>query len=205
MVNWHDFNAVRGKDDRSSAKASKRDGIFFNALMDEFDLMEFNKDGPKFSFDNKQSPPCLSKLDRILVSVDWMEHFGAGTEKLLGFNESDHRVFSLQNAKRGSGAKPFWFKVCWLQVDSLVNSLETWWKGFSVKGYLGYVLSKKLKFIKEKVKDWDRLDGRVFKLETELLLLEEKEERVPLTQAEREAKHLANLNLHDALKLEEQF
>lgn len=53
--------------------------------MDSFGLMEFDKQGPKFSFSNKKNPPSLSKIDIFFANIEWFGFLPSLSEVSLGF------------------------------------------------------------------------------------------------------------------------
>jgi len=52
------------------------------------------------------------------------------------------------------GVRPFRFENIWLEFEGSV--VKEWWEEAQVKGFAGYVIARKLSFIKEKLKKCNR-------------------------------------------------
>lgn len=103
-----DFNEIRKLGERKGSSASRRERRDFNAFIDDHNLVEFAKEGPKFSFSNNQEVLVQSKLDRFLASSDWLELFSGHAKRSLGFYHSDHRAILLEHkVSLDGGPKPF--------------------------------------------------------------------------------------------------
>lgn len=113
--------------------------------------MEFEK-----SVSDKRNPPFLSKLDRFCANLRWMELFQNLEEKTLNYHESDHITIILKEVSVPKDPKPFRFQLFWLEREELLPLIESWWWDEEVEGKPGYVFSKKLKALKEKLKVWSR-------------------------------------------------
>lgn len=151
-----DFNAVRTRAERSSGRASKLEREQFANLLDEFDLLELSKIGPDFTYKHGTNGACFSRLDRYLVNPAWVGLFKAHVEKPLGFYNSDHRLLLLQDECLMGGPIPFKFELFWLQDTEILKLMEEWWIQYEIDGKAGFVLSKKLKNLKGKLKIWAR-------------------------------------------------
>ena len=44
----------------------------------------------------------------------------------------------------------------WLKVDGFKGLLREWWQGIKVRGRASFRLASKLKFLKQKIKAWNR-------------------------------------------------
>ena len=51
---------------------------------------------------------------------------------------------------------PFRFKNMWLKVEGFKELLKAWWEGDSNNGSTSFILAKKLKVVKSKLKEWNR-------------------------------------------------
>lgn len=150
-----DFNAIRTRSERMGQSFSRRESRDCNTFIDNFSLLEFDKGGPQFSFSNKQDIPTLSKIDRFLACVDWMETFPGLVEKSLCFFKSDHRVLLLKSTTIIKGRpKPFRFQPHWFEEPDLMQLIKPWWNEMQFSGNAGFVLHKKLKLLKGKIKAW---------------------------------------------------
>lgn len=65
--------------------------------MEELEMLEFEKDGPKFSFSNKQTQPTLSKVDKFITDASWFECLSGFLQVSLGFQNSDNKIIQLKS------------------------------------------------------------------------------------------------------------
>lgn len=119
-------------------------------------------------------------------------------------------MFMLLDLGSNSEPKPFRFKLFWLNDNTLIEKMESWWKEESVVGKPGYVLAKKIKALKLKLREWvketyGRPEDWIQKWENILNGIEIKEETTLLTEDEKKNKHEARLKLEEAMADEEQF
>lgn len=73
----------------------------FNAFIGNFHLREVFVSGTRFTWSNKQEDPILVKLDRILMTADFEEHFPtccAWSKARVG---SDHSPLILNSGEHG--------------------------------------------------------------------------------------------------------
>lgn len=117
----------------------------------------------------------------------------------MGFYNSDHRVLLLRPCVLvDTGPKPFRFQPHWFGEELLLSDLEGWWNEQVVDGDPGFILHKKIKGMKVKIKAWVR--SNLNKVEKKIELLEgilrsfELEDRL-LTENEVNEKHVAQQNL----------
>lgn len=73
-----DFNAIRCKEERSSGRILKMDRVLFNKLLEDFEMLEFSREGPNFTINNKQAAPCLSRLVDLLRVVNGWNSLESG-------------------------------------------------------------------------------------------------------------------------------
>lgn len=124
--------------------------MYFTNFISFNNLKNFEKEGPRYPFTNKQVVPLLSKLDRFVARADWVDSFLALKEKSLDFYLSDLRVLLLNPSHMlDGGPKPFRFQPHYFDERSLMDKLENWWLKFDFWGNLGVILHKKLKALRE--------------------------------------------------------
>lgn len=87
------------------------------------------------------------RLDRALISLDWMSNFQCKLSSLMRL-ALDHSPISLTldrvNRKKGF---PFRFEKMWSVHPILYEKIKEWW-GIEVDGTSMYRVAKKLRFIK---------------------------------------------------------
>ena len=131
----------------------------------------------------------MSRIDRILVSVDWVDHFGIVSQRVLPCVISDHCPLLVEAGGVDRGRCAFKFENMWLGVEGFVERVKQWWEGYSFLGSPSFILGKKLKALKEDLKKWNKeefgdLAFRKKCLLFELMGLDAKEELLGLSNEE---------------------
>lgn len=137
--------------------------------------------GADFTWSNLQINPVMSRLDRYLVSTDWLEIFSDVSQKVLPRPILDHCPLLLETGLKDWGPPPFRIELMWLSGKGFKDSVRNWWKDKSVEGWMGYQLSQNFKFLKKKIQGWKtNVFGNSLVLKLQLLadiqVLDEKEE-----------------------------
>ena len=132
----------------------------------------------------------MSCIDRTLVSVDWVDHFGNVSQMVLLRVISDHCPLLVEASGVGLGRCAFKFENMWLKVEGFVKRVKQWWEGYSFMGSPSFVLAQKLKALKEDLKKWNKeefgdLAFRKKCLLAKLLGLDVKEELLGLLNVEQ--------------------
>lgn len=107
-----DFNEVRNPDERQGCISRNNGMIDFNNFIEDMELVDLSMLGRKFTWSNYQDGEKWSRLDRILVHKEWLEHFKL---KLWGLPRtiSDHCPILLMEDESNWGPKPFKFYNFW--------------------------------------------------------------------------------------------
>ncbi|GMQ08395.1 hypothetical protein CsSME_00052136 [Camellia sinensis var. sinensis] len=69
---------------------------------------------------------------------------------------SDHCPVMCESCPFRWGPTPFRFENMWLEHPSFKEAFEEWWNTATYQGWEGYKFMRKLKVIKENVKQWNR-------------------------------------------------
>jgi hypothetical protein len=70
-----DFNIIRSAKDKNNDKYDGRWPFLFNVIFYGLDLREIEMSGRKFKCANSLKIPTYEKLDWVLVSTEWEQHF----------------------------------------------------------------------------------------------------------------------------------
>lgn len=97
------------------------------------------------------------RLDRFLVSGEWLGQNLALESSILSLTGSDHYPIYLEVAlAQAKGGTPFRFEKTWLRVTKLHDLLVAWWNEPVLRNHSRlFILNKKIKYIKVKIKEWN--------------------------------------------------
>ena len=131
----------------------------------------------------------MSRIDRTLASMDWVDHFGNVSQRVLPRVVSDHcpLLVVVGNVKRGRSA--FKFENMRLKEEGFVERVWHWWNGYRFLCSPSFILARKLKAFKKDLKKWNKeefgdLAFRKKCLLSELLGLDAREDLSGLSQEE---------------------
>ena len=95
-----EFNIIRNPSEKNNSRFDARWPFLVNAIIDGLDLRELEMSGRKFTWANSLPNPTFKKLDRILVSTDWEQHFLLATVVALTREISDHTPLLLDSGEQ---------------------------------------------------------------------------------------------------------
>ena len=109
-----DFNAIRSSEERfSNVQSLMEDSCIreFNEWIDELEVMEVPWLGRKFTW-YRPKGASRSRLDRFLVSHEWLVRWPSSIQATLARNFSDHCPIVLRSKVIDWGPKPFRVMDC---------------------------------------------------------------------------------------------
>jgi len=105
-----DFNETLSPSDRKGSSKISSSVISFKKCIDSCDLVELPLNGKKFTWSRGNA---ASRIDRMFVTGDWLQHLPSSTLYGLPKNFSDHRPLHMLVDSTNWGPKPFRLMNCW--------------------------------------------------------------------------------------------
>ncbi|KAL4383684.1 hypothetical protein GQ457_15G008560 [Hibiscus cannabinus] len=122
-------------------------------------LVDLTLKGGSFTWSNLRDPPTLVRLDRFLVSPNFLENFHFLEQRLLSKSISDHNAIALVNVAGHWGSRPF--KIFNYHFDEPgFDEMVTKYLGSTVGGRRKGGVLKVLKGAKGAIKEWVGARGR---------------------------------------------
>ncbi|MCI11540.1 transposon TX1 putative protein [Trifolium medium] len=100
----------------------------------------------------------MSRIDRVIISMEWMEVWGDCTLWVCPRDVSDHCPLVLKYANNDWGPKPFRFNNYWIDHKFFKKVVEDSWRAQEVSGWMAFVLQEKLRGLKFRLKDWSKIE-----------------------------------------------
>ena len=151
-----DFNEILHFHERSTGQLPSNAMAEFWDFINQSALTDLPLRGGDFTWSRSGVDPVASRLESFLVSADWEEFFPDMIQKMLPRPISDHFPISLETSVCVRGKSPFRFENMWLNCEGFADLIKEWWGKVQVQGFASYIVAKKLLFIKEKLKTWNR-------------------------------------------------
>jgi hypothetical protein len=203
-----DFNVVRFPSERRGCTRVSSTMEEFSDFIDGQTLVDLPLKGGKYTWCNGSANPSMSRIDRVLVSSDWEEHYPDVVQKLMPRPISDHNPLLLEAGGMARGKSSFKFENMWLKAPGFVDKVRDWWSSYSYSGTPSFVLVQKLKALKGDLKAWNQqvfgeVGVRRQHLECELQALDLKESLASLSDEERIRREDCKIELEKVAQLEE--
>ncbi|KAJ0805669.1 putative RNA-directed DNA polymerase [Helianthus annuus] len=109
--------------------------------------------GSKFTYISDRGDK-LSKLDRFLVCIGFIESWPGATVLALDRLYSDHRPLLLSTMSSDFGPVPFQFYNSWLELHGFMEFVLGKCSQFSFNGPADLALATKLRWLKNRIKEW---------------------------------------------------
>ncbi|XP_057426056.1 uncharacterized protein LOC130719419 [Lotus japonicus] len=153
-----DFNAVRGLEERrgisTGSQHQMREISEFNNFVTEMSLVDIPLAGRKFTW-LRPNGQAQSRIDRFLVSHEWLQVWPNCSQLVLNRDISDHCPLLLRCLVQDWGPKPFNVLNCWFQDHRFPAFVKQSWEGIHIDGWGAFVLKQKLKALKSNLKSWN--------------------------------------------------
>ena len=77
----------------------------------------------------------MSRLDRFLVSTNWLETYPEVIQVALPKPVPNHFPIMIDSECDGWGPSPFQFELMWLEEDQFPSMIQKWWEEVRVEGW----------------------------------------------------------------------
>ncbi|KAL5154595.1 Transposon TX1 uncharacterized protein [Glycine soja] len=158
-----DFNSIRSQDERLSLSQRSADtlGISeFNQWISDMDLQEIKCAGCSFTW-IRPNGSVKSRLDRFLVSDQWLLSWPDSCQYNLPRDFSDHCPIIMQTKKVDWGPKLFRVVDWWIHQKGYHSMVREAWNSDQQGGWGGIVLKNKLRNLKMAIKHWSQEYGNI--------------------------------------------
>ncbi|KAK2423798.1 hypothetical protein QL285_034226 [Trifolium repens] len=207
-----DFNAVTCMEERvgsvlTDGRTTTTEVREFRNFVEELELVDLPLLGRRFTWYHA-SGKTMSRIDRMLISDEWVLKWGLVTLWVLPRDVSDHCPLVLNYSQDDWGPKPFRFNNYWLEHKKFKEVVEACWENTKVEGWMGFVLKEKLKTLKFTIREWHKkeyggMEARIEGLVGEIKELDMKGEVVGLANEEVESRKKKFVSLWSLLKSKE--
>ncbi|GKV10561.1 hypothetical protein SLEP1_g21905 [Rubroshorea leprosula] len=147
------FNAVKSRQERAEGKGSTTEMREFEDFIRDSNLVDLPLCGRRYTW-YQVNGASMNRIDRFLLSEDWLLNWNDCKQWGLGRSISDHCPIILKNISVDWGPRPFkWFDA-WLDTLGLRDEIKKVWNSTKVSGWKGYCLKEKFKAVKRFLKAW---------------------------------------------------
>ena len=99
----------------------------FAQIVDELELLDLPMQGGLLTWNGGRNNQSWARLDRFLVTHNWLDQFGGVFQSRLLRPTLDHFPILLEGGGLRRGPSPFRFENMWLKVDDFKDLLRGWW------------------------------------------------------------------------------
>jgi hypothetical protein len=153
-----DFNSVLNTSEWRgvcSGGGVTREMVEFEEFVREIEMKVMPLLGRQFTWFHPNGT-TMSRLDRDLLSDDWLDIWGCLVVWVANRDVLDHCPIILKYRNDDWGPKPFRFNNFWLKNKQFKVVVANAWNSQQVLGWMGFVLKEKLKGLKGVIKTWSK-------------------------------------------------
>jgi hypothetical protein len=140
----------------------------FRRFINDQSLKEMPLHGRHFTWSNQHATPTLVKLDRVLYTVDWKEHFPGCLHQSMVSNDFDHCPLLLGLNDNYSGTRRFHFEAFWPKMQGFQEAVALGWNLVPAGPCPFAVIDAKIKATTRGLQSWN--DKSVDHVNTQLAL-----------------------------------
>ena len=202
-----DFNAVRYETERRGGPFNVRASRNLEFFIQSGEFVDLNLNGRLFTWSNNRAEASMARLDRFLISLDWIQKVPDMKQWSLQKGLSDHCPIVLGVESIDWGPTPFRFYNKWLEDADLMEVMDGAWKFEPGPLNAGFRIKKKLQYtkgvLKRKVKEKMEEGTNTVSLGAQINSLDLKEELQDLDEEERLERNRLRAELWKTVRFEE--
>ncbi|GKV35263.1 hypothetical protein SLEP1_g43564 [Rubroshorea leprosula] len=150
-----DFNVVSCIEERRGRTRERADMKDFDVFIETAGLVAIKLANRKFTW-YRPNGTAMSRLDRILITVEMSNMGGEWVQQGLKRTISDHCAIVLKTRATYWGPKPFRVLDAWQHHPEFRKVVEDKWNEIVMDGFAGYKCLQKLKLLKQFLKGWNK-------------------------------------------------
>ncbi|RVW55063.1 hypothetical protein CK203_066961 [Vitis vinifera] len=124
----------------------------FAQTVDDLELIDLPMQGGIATWSGGRNNQSWARLDRFLVTQQWLDMFSGVAQCRMHRPTSDHFPILLMGGGLRRGPTPFRFENMWLKMDDFKGLLRGWWQGIEARGRASFRLAYKMKVVKQNIK-----------------------------------------------------
>ncbi len=174
-------------------------------------LMDVELKGGSFTWSNKRKGhDCIQvRLDRALISSDWLQSFSCRLSLLPKIGSDYSSISLLVSPLVHRRYHPFKFEKMWTSHPDLLDNIKKWW-GIEVEGSAMFRVTRKLSNVKRMIKIWNKSDfGHIFHEKKELFdnltIIQDCIQKEGYTETNRVSELKTLSEIHNIINKEEKF
>lgn len=122
-----DFNMILTAAEKKNNNLNRHIMGKFRDFIDDNELKELYMHGRRFTWTNERDNPVMTKIDRVLVSVDWELAFPDHLLQALSTNVSDHAPLHLSTSAPFCPKRRFCFEIYWTKLEGFEQAVRDAW------------------------------------------------------------------------------
>ena len=121
-----DFNIVRFSSKRLGESGLTSAMENFSEFIEELSLLDLPLEGGSYIGSSSSDQPLMSRIDRVLVSHDWEDHYSDVIQRVLPCPILDHFPILVEAGGILRGKSTFRFENMWLKTDEFKDRVHSW-------------------------------------------------------------------------------
>jgi len=149
---------VRSHSERKGTKVGvdhSSEIVGFNSFIDANLLLDLPIVGKNYTW-FKSNGSAKSRIDRVLVSEEWLVRWPMSKQYVKQREVSDHCAIVVKSVEKDWGPKPFRSIDAWFLERGFREMVKEKWLSYPVKGNAFVTFKEKLKRLKGDLKIWNR-------------------------------------------------